>query len=603
MVRAPVTLEEGIRGRVGVSLYLAYGGRGIGKGSGMDGEVGSLAGRKEGALNARKEISVGWSEEQRDRLDRSLLGICVKPIDFRKTINQLLDDWTGSGEIECKDVGPYRCLITFSSPGIKDEAMKDAKLLSVFDELKPHWEFFSSLSRRVWIEIMGLPVELWCNETFNSFAKLWGKLIKMDNRIEESKSFTMARFLVDCFQWESSVHEWITMKVDDKVFEVFAKEFGSEVYNVQSHPDLEEVCSTSMEVEEKPNSVSVVVRTPADSGELSAGIGHSNSKFLNVDDPLLEFIINCRSKIVDDLVNGGVIAEVEIGESAFEEINLNEISGSCLAVGVGNGSMGLDPKDPMIHEAKLASIKSAIYGPRDQDLDSNGISDMGADSTNSCPYPPGFELFVVQAHVNRVDTRVPEFPQIECGKHGTGAAAVVKGDTGLGHSPSGSDDVFHLQDQSRLHSEPAVRSFVGDYEEAVPIVVVLPTENKMQEDGYLGYSLVHGVSVANPSGLPVNGVSAANPRDSLNFNVKDADRGINNSEVDKEDPILHYTDVVRASGEEEEVLTRLAERKIVGKGRVDLRQKKQKQGRKSPCLEGRTLATRTLRLASKTKLK
>ncbi|MED6107787.1 hypothetical protein PIB30_017490 [Stylosanthes scabra] len=57
------------------------------------------------------------------------------------------------------------------------------------------------------------------------------------------------------------------------------------------------------------------------------------------------------------------------------------------------------------------------------------------------------------------------------------------------------------------------------------------------------------------------------------------------------------------NSDEEEVLTKLADRKSVGKGCVDLRQKKQKQGRKAPCLEGRSLATRTLSLASKTKLK
>ncbi|MED6124515.1 hypothetical protein PIB30_059617 [Stylosanthes scabra] len=55
--------------------------------------------------------------------------------------------------------------------------------------------------------------------------------------------------------------------------------------------------------------------------------------------------------------------------------------------------------------------------------------------------------------------------------------------------------------------------------------------------------------------------------------------------------------------DEEEVLAKLSERKIVGKKRADLLQKKQKQGRKAPCLQGRTLATRKLRLISKTKLK
>ncbi|MED6176198.1 hypothetical protein PIB30_085782 [Stylosanthes scabra] len=75
------------------------------------------------ASDIRQEVAVGWSEEQRDRLNRSLLGVSVKPVDFRKTMNLLLDGWMGLGVIECRDVGPYRCLITFSSPEIKDDAM------------------------------------------------------------------------------------------------------------------------------------------------------------------------------------------------------------------------------------------------------------------------------------------------------------------------------------------------------------------------------------------------------------------------------------------------------------------------------------------------
>ncbi|MED6126597.1 hypothetical protein PIB30_079968, partial [Stylosanthes scabra] len=132
--------------------------------------------------------------------------------------------------------------------------------------------------------------------------------------------------------------------------------------------------------------------------------------------------------------------------------------------------------------------------------------------------------------------------------------------------------------------------------------------------------------------------------DSLDSNVKDVEPELNNETVDEEDPIRSDTeakvniaagsdslfgfvfrhgeeefDDIEASDEEhshseavevrkvwvkggisfyrsneEEVLTRLAECKIVGKGRVDLRQKKHKQERKAPCLEGGTLAKRTL---------
>ncbi|MED6208464.1 hypothetical protein PIB30_045255 [Stylosanthes scabra] len=44
--------------------------------------------RKEVELYGRKEIKAIWSIDQKERL----LGVCVKPIEFRKVINLLLED-------------------------------------------------------------------------------------------------------------------------------------------------------------------------------------------------------------------------------------------------------------------------------------------------------------------------------------------------------------------------------------------------------------------------------------------------------------------------------------------------------------------------------
>ncbi|MED6108960.1 hypothetical protein PIB30_029059 [Stylosanthes scabra] len=138
---------------------------------------GDLQEGKEHHNSLKKVVEAVWSEEQKSRLERSLLGVCVKPIEFRKVMNLLLDEWQGPGDIECRDVGPYR---------------------------------------RVWIEITGMPVGLWCTENFDRIIKQWGKMIIMDDRTEDSKSYTTARVLIDCFQWEK-VHEWVTVTVDDKL--------------------------------------------------------------------------------------------------------------------------------------------------------------------------------------------------------------------------------------------------------------------------------------------------------------------------------------------------------------------------------------------------
>ncbi|MED6225031.1 hypothetical protein PIB30_089837 [Stylosanthes scabra] len=50
-----------------------------------------------------------WKEKEarvEGSINRSVLGCCTQPIKFRKTMNHLLDNWTGPGEIECRDVVP-----------------------------------------------------------------------------------------------------------------------------------------------------------------------------------------------------------------------------------------------------------------------------------------------------------------------------------------------------------------------------------------------------------------------------------------------------------------------------------------------------------------
>ncbi|MED6173486.1 hypothetical protein PIB30_059933 [Stylosanthes scabra] len=151
----------------------------------------------------------------------------------RKVIKaEISQEKQGPGVVECREVGPKRCLITFESESAKEKALSDNVLCAVFDEIRPHWDIFWGLSRRVWIEVMGLPIYVWSEETFKNIAKLWGSYVYSDDRTGESLSFTVARFLIDCFEWEP-INEWVTLKVEDREFECFVKEFGGEGNPIQ----------------------------------------------------------------------------------------------------------------------------------------------------------------------------------------------------------------------------------------------------------------------------------------------------------------------------------------------------------------------------------
>ncbi|MED6160207.1 hypothetical protein PIB30_049188 [Stylosanthes scabra] len=351
-------------------------------------EAGTQIGNK-ATTEDMKEVDVVWADEQRQRLKISLLGVSVKPIEFRKVMYKLLDDWGGPGEIECRDVGPFRCLITFKSEEIRDDAMQDELLLSLFDEIRPHWEIFWSLLRRVWIEIMGFPIGLWCNENLEKIVKLWGKMVKIDDRTEESKSYSTARIIMDCFQWER-IHEWVKLKIDDREFQVFVKEFGSEVYSVQSHPDLGS--KSSLSVTEQA-SLEMGAELQEEVERSQAATTFTNLKICNVNDPVSDAIMMNKWENVFSFnpkgVNGDVNSDVAMG-GARDELNYGEVP-----LRNGDDVEQLD-FDPMTLEAQLANgcpwpMKDLGDPTNRMPMSSNTASDLGhgSESSMSCPFSTG----------------------------------------------------------------------------------------------------------------------------------------------------------------------------------------------------------------------
>ncbi|MED6223039.1 hypothetical protein PIB30_070150 [Stylosanthes scabra] len=137
-------------------------------GGGNEENIDASNSAKEKENKMKKEVEGRICESRQELLNRSLMGVSRNPIDFKDVQCQLQEKWKGPG------------------------AISSAELLEIFKEVRPHWEFFSSHSRRIWLDVMGLLVQVWCEGTFNNIAKLWGKLIFMDDRTEECMSYSVA---------------------------------------------------------------------------------------------------------------------------------------------------------------------------------------------------------------------------------------------------------------------------------------------------------------------------------------------------------------------------------------------------------------------------
>ncbi|MED6204441.1 hypothetical protein PIB30_009182 [Stylosanthes scabra] len=101
-------------------------------------------------------------------------------------------------------------------------------------------------------------------------------------------------------------------RMNGRVIEVVEKEFGSEVYSVQSHPDLQLECSASME---DTTSQSKVEETLVGYVQTPTRRGDHNLNFSIVGDPQLEARIEDRPLIFVNNINswsdnGGIDIEV-----------------------------------------------------------------------------------------------------------------------------------------------------------------------------------------------------------------------------------------------------------------------------------------------------
>ncbi|MED6145221.1 hypothetical protein PIB30_023170 [Stylosanthes scabra] len=542
-----------------------------------------------------------------------------------------------------------------------------------------------------------MPVGFWCTENFDRITKQWGKTITIDDRTEESKSYTTARVLIDCFQWEK-IHEWITVTVEDKSFHVFVKEFGSEIYSIQSHPDLVEDCSATM-VDDRLETR--VLENPVEVETSLASPNDSNLDLQRFVDPLIEEIIMSRWKNVH-LIN----CEREICSVPLSElIHLEKDLVSCSIEVGGELLMGFDPA---LFEAQITSKKlddekrvfKAAVGPYYENKMESGRSD-------SLSFPPRFGLD--RGFTNGLDAlaRSSNIPNPESENSESGwikavktvpkcpSSSIVRETRERGTSdfltnnsnlsPCGNDEVIEGKAKSKKddvngESENSFDDRVQQGREKgnTPLADCeegsVETLYRLTEKEFLGGDSRVNLLPANYEGDDqlIGGArigttardDESNSSETLYYinkevlreqwqseSLKEIEVGCDletesqggcangdiQSEIEGSNETMCRINIGNStnsgslcdsieddssaefcaneeiwcrgglsfdSGDEEEVRSKLSRRKrLEGKKRTDLKPKDQRQGKRPPCIQGRTLATRKLMSSTKSKLK
>ncbi|MED6119061.1 hypothetical protein PIB30_008280 [Stylosanthes scabra] len=142
----------------------------------------------------KKSIVVSADPVQEEILKRSLIAESISTIRFGWMKEQIAEVWEGPGDVACRDLGPFKCLLTFESVEARDHVLNHEGLLSLFFEMRPQWGFSYVRSRRVWLEVIVVGGDV------PEIGEVVGETINGDRK-----------------------------------FDVFVKVFGREMYSAQAH--------------------------------------------------------------------------------------------------------------------------------------------------------------------------------------------------------------------------------------------------------------------------------------------------------------------------------------------------------------------------------
>ena len=166
------------------------------------------------------KLSGETNESFVDWLNRSIIST--------SSVSWDLDDLSQAlAKVGCEKVRAFsKCkfILTFQTGVQRDEVFQNQGLLvKWFHEVK-NWDIYEACdSRRLWIEVFGVPPHGWSLKNFEIIASIWGELICLETTIDDTICFSSMRILIKskCFQ---EVVGHIILQIGDASYRIMVKE-------------------------------------------------------------------------------------------------------------------------------------------------------------------------------------------------------------------------------------------------------------------------------------------------------------------------------------------------------------------------------------------
>jgi len=232
------------------------------------------------------------STENEEWLCRSLVCMVEEPRDLAALSSAILYDY--DADVRVSALSSLKFLLSFSSVERMEIALEQPEALSQwFSEIKKWGIEDGCDSRRVWLNIVGVPPHGWSWENFKMIAELWGKFICLGKSASSKDSFEAMRVCIatDIFRRISSE---IILSLGSCGYRVFITEMDTimQVHNVYNStrnpnekediPGFEDVADSNGGDDDNPNNDLQGQAEQEDEEVLS----NSNSKMMQVQQSL-----------------------------------------------------------------------------------------------------------------------------------------------------------------------------------------------------------------------------------------------------------------------------------------------------------------------------
>ena len=140
-------------------------------------------------------ISGQRNGEVEEWLDRALVGTTAEPRDLATLTSAIMSGY--SPEIKISAISCYQFLLVFPTVERMIEALDDqVELQQWFIEIRKWSMEIYCETRRVWLDVIGVPPQGWVWENFKQIAELWGRMICLGKSSTNTESFETMRVLV-----------------------------------------------------------------------------------------------------------------------------------------------------------------------------------------------------------------------------------------------------------------------------------------------------------------------------------------------------------------------------------------------------------------------